>query len=82
MQRFSKTLPLELQKQDAETVTAWMQRLAELVDDDEQAAFKRLALWYQRYIYAVDSQPVSESLFFDLLKTCADALKKRRKDLS
>lgn len=82
LQRFSKTLPLELQKQDAETVTAWMQRLAELVDDDEQAAFKRLALWYQRYIYAVDSQPVSESLFFDLLKTCADALKKRRKDLS
>lgn len=82
LDKFSKRLPAQLQKQDAETVSVWMQRLAAQVDENEQEAFKRLGACYQQYTYAPEHDPVSEQVFFDLLKTCADVLKKHRKDLS
>lgn len=82
LHKFSKRLPAQLQKQDAETVSVWMQRLAAQVDENEQEAFKRLGACYQQYTYAPEHDPVSEQVFFDLLKTCADVLKKHRKDLS
>lgn len=82
LDKFSKRLPAQLQKQDAETVSVWMQRLAAQVDENEQEAFKRLGACYQQYTYAPEHDPVSEQVFFDLLKTCADVLKKYRKDLS
>ena len=82
LDKFSKRLPAQLQKQDAETVSVWMQRLAAQVDENEQEAFKRLGACYQQYTYAPEHDLVSEQVFFDLLKTCADVLKKHRKDLS
>ena len=82
LDKFSKRLPAQLQKQDAETVSVWMQRLAAQVDENEQEAFKRLGACYQQYTYAPEHDPVSEQVFFELLKTCADVLKKHRKDLS
>ncbi len=75
-------MPAQLQKQDAETVSVWMQRLAAQVDANEQEAFKRLGVCYQQYSYAPEHDRVSEQVFFDLLKTCSDVLKKHRKDLS
>ena len=82
LDKFSKRLPAQLQKQDAETVSVWMQRLAAQVDANEQEAFKRLGVCYQQYSYAPEHDRVSEQVFFDLLKTCSDVLKKHRKDLS
>ena len=82
LDKFSKRLPAQLQKQDAETVSVWMQRLAAQVDENEQEAFKRLGACYQQYTYAPEHDPVSEQVFFELLKTCADVLKKHRKGLS
>ena len=82
LDKFSKRLPAQLQKQDAETVSVWMQRLAAQVDENEQEAFKRLGACYQQYTYAPEHDPVSEQVFFELLKTCSDVLKKRRKGLS
>lgn len=82
LDKFSKRLPAQLQKQDAETVSVWMQRLAAHVDANEQEAFKRLGVCYQQYSYAPEHDRVSEQVFFDLLKTCSDVLKKHRKDLS
>lgn len=82
LDKFTKRLPAQLQKQDAETVNVWMQRLAAQVDENEQEAFKRLGVCYQQYTYAPEHDPVSEQVFFDLLKTCADVLKKYRKGLS
>lgn len=82
LDKFSKRLPAQLQKQDAETVSVWMQRLAAQVDENEQEAFKRLGACYQQYTYAPEHDHVSEQVFFELLKTCSDVLKKRRKGLS
>lgn len=82
LEKFSKRLPAQLQKQDAETVSVWMQRLAAQVDEDEQAVFKRLGVCYQQYTYAPEHDSTSEQVVLDLLKTCADVLKKHRKGLS
>ena len=82
LDKFSKRLPAQLQKHNAETVSVWMQRLAAQVDENEQEAFKRLGVCYQQYTYAPEHDPVSEQVFFELLKTCSDVLKKRRKGLS
>lgn len=82
LDKFSKRLPAQLQKQDAETVSVWMQRLAAQVDANEQEAFKRLGVCYQQYTYAPEYDSTSEQVVLDLLKTCADVLKKHRKGLS
>ncbi len=82
LDKFSKRLPAQLQKHNAETVSVWMQRLAAQVDENEQEAFKRLGVCYQQYTYAPEHDHVSEQVFFELLKTCADVLKKHRKGLS
>ena len=82
LDKFSKRLPAQLQKHNAETVSVWMQRLAAQVDENEQEAFKRLGVCYQQYTYAPEHDHVSEQVFFELLKTCSDVLKKRRKGLS
>ncbi len=82
LDKFSKRLPAQLQKHNAETVSVWMQRLAAQVDENEQEAFKRLGVSYQQYTYAPEHDHVSEQVFFELLKTCSDVLKKRRKGLS
>lgn len=77
LERFSKQLAPQLQKQTAETVSAWLQRLSLQAAPDEQIYFQQLAQLHEQYAYAPKGQSERNMREIKtLLKTCAYALKK------
>ena len=76
-ERFNKQLAPQLQKQPAETVPAWLQRLSLQAAPDEQIYFQQLAQLHAQYAYAPKGQSERNMREIKtLLKTCAYALKK------
>lgn len=75
LQQFSKDLDITSQKQQAETVPQWMQRLAQQVNQDQQQYFYQVAHLDQLQRYADLEQAVDLAEFKNLLKKCAIALR-------
>ncbi|OAL81562.1 transglutaminase [Acinetobacter sp. SFB] len=82
IQQFSKQLEEPLRKQPAETFFAWMQRLADGIEEDQHRIFIQTAEYYQQQQFSVVPSDTRVKKFREMLKTCAYALKKRRKHLS
>ena len=82
IQQFSKQLESTLHKQPAETFYSWMLRLAERTEQEQQQIFAQTAQHYQQQRYSFMQNPQQIKQFREMLKTCADALKKNRKHLS
>ncbi|MGX5699358.1 transglutaminase family protein [Acinetobacter kookii] len=82
IQQFSKKLEPGLHKQPAETFYSWMHRLAETAGQEQQQIFTQTAQYYQQQQYSFMQNPEQIKQFREMLKTCADTLKKNRKHLS
>lgn len=77
LERFNKQLAPQLQKQPAETISVWLQRLSLQAEPDEQIYFQQLAQLHAQYAYAPKGQSERNMREIKtLLKTCAYALKK------
>ncbi|NNG77704.1 DUF3488 domain-containing transglutaminase family protein [Acinetobacter sp. ANC 4277] len=82
IQRFSKQLEGPLRKQPAETFFTWMNRLADLIEEDEHRIFIQTAEHYQQQRFSMAQNDQKIKQFKRMLKTCAYALKNKRKHLS
>ena len=82
MVHFSKGLQPNWQKQEAETVSMWMHRLADQIDTKEAQTFEKVAYLYQRIKYAPQHNQQDIDELKQMLKTCASVLKNKRKCLS
>ncbi|MDN5557786.1 MAG: DUF3488 domain-containing protein, partial [Acinetobacter sp.] len=74
---FNTALPLQLKRQNAETVSVWMNRLSQQVQIDQQSYFQLLRQRYEQYVYmqnGVENTDIDEII--GLLKTCSSVLKK------
>ena len=82
IQRFSKQLEAPLRKQPAETFFTWMHRLADVIEEDEHMIFIQIAEHYQQQRFSMAQNDQKLKQFKEMLKTCAYALKNKRKHLS
>lgn len=82
MAHFSKGLQPNWRKQEAETVSMWMHRLADQIDTNEAHNFEKVAYLYQRIKYAPQHNRQDIDELKRMLKTCASVLKNKRKFLS
>lgn len=82
IQRFSKQLDEPLCKQPAETFFIWMHRLADVIEEDEHRIFIQTAEHYQQQRFSMAQNDQKLKQFKGMLKTCASALKNKRKHLS
>ena len=82
IQQFSKQLDEPLRKQQAETFFTWMHRLADLIEEDEHRIFIQTAEHYQQQRFSMAQTDQKIKQFKRMLKTCAYALKNKRKRLS
>ncbi|NNH01484.1 DUF3488 and transglutaminase-like domain-containing protein [Acinetobacter sp. ANC 5414] len=82
IQRFSKQLEAPLRKQPAETFFTWMHRLADMIEEDEHRIFTQTAEHYQQQRFSMAQNDQKLKQFKEMLKTCASALKNKRKHLS
>ena len=75
IQHFNRKLDSKLKQMPAETFSAWMKRLANLVDEHHQDSFIQLSQIYDRQMYAEFSDSEQDILQFKaLIKSCANIL--------
>ncbi|CAM4143283.1 transglutaminase family protein [Acinetobacter pragensis] len=75
--KFNTALPLQLKRQNAETVSVWMNRLSQQVQSDQQLYFQLLRQRYEQYMYMQNGEEnIDIDEIIGLLKTCASMLKK------
>ncbi|NCI78548.1 transglutaminase family protein [Acinetobacter kanungonis] len=82
MAHFSKGLQPNWRKQEAETVSMWMHRLADQIDTNEAHTFEKVAYLHQKIKYAPQHNLQDIDELKQMLKTCASVLKNKRKFLS
>ncbi len=82
MAHFSKGLQPNWRKQEAETVSMWMHRLADQIDTNEAHTFEKVAYLHQKIKYAPQHNLQDIDELKRVLKTCASVLKNKRKFLS
>ena len=82
MVHFSKGLQPNWRKQEAETVSMWMHRLADQIDVNEAQTFEKVAYLHQKIKYAPQHNQQNIDELKQMLKTCASVLKNKRKFLS
>ncbi len=75
LHRFNRFLPLPLQREQAETIQHWMQRLSAI---GTQPCFLQAAQLYVRVHYANEQDAKQLKQFRGLLKECTNALKAQR----
>lgn len=81
--RFSKKLQHDLRKQDSETITVWMQRLSDQIEEaDDIQIFENITHLHRKIIYAPQHSQQEMEQFAKMLKTCTFVLKNKRKILS
>ena len=82
MVHFSKGLRPNWRKQEAETISMWMHRLADQIDVNEAQTFEKVAYLHQKIKYAPQHNRQDIDELKRMLKTCASVLKNKRKFLS
>lgn len=82
MVHFSKGLQPNWRKQEAETVSMWMQRLVDQSDLNEPQIFEKVAYLHQKIKYAPQHNQQDIDELKQMLKTCASVLENKRNSLS
>ncbi|TCB68695.1 transglutaminaseTgpA domain-containing protein [Acinetobacter sp. ANC 4178] len=81
--RFSKKLQHNLRKQEFETITVWMRRLSDQIEEvDDIQILENIAHLHRKIMYAPKHSEQEKEQFAEMLKTCTFVLKNKRKILS